>query len=354
MASYHLSGSVIKRSAGRSVVAAAAYRAGELLHDGYEAHDYTRKRGVLETLIIGPDNAPEWAFDRERLWNTVEGVEKRGDAQLAREIRLALPHELSDEQRADLVFNFCRDMFVKEGMIADIAIHRPDRNGDQRNHHAHVLLTMREIGADGFAATKQRAWNRKEALQEWREQWEVYSNHALEAAGSDSRIDHRSFQERGLDLKGTVHLGPKQSGMERRGERSATGDYNRHVAQYNAMVSERAQGKTEIAKEQKRLAEPPTSPEDARERGGHMAAALSKAAKVVEADKGQPRDGLAWWQRTGLAVWIEKAREVARAIAGKAKGLVQRGAKPKPAAKRQSFAERESRKREHDRGGMEL
>ena len=318
VASYHLSAAPIKRSAGRSVVAAAAYRAGESLHDGYELHDYTRRSGVLETAIIGPDNAPEWAFDRERLWNTVEGVEKRGDAQLAREVRLALPCELTDEQRADLVFAYCRDTFVKDGMMADIAIHRPDRHGDQRNHHAHVLLTMREIDGDGFAATKQRAWNRKEALQEWREQWEVYSNRALEAAGSENRIDHRSFKDRGLDLQGTVHLGPKQSGMERRGIASATGDYNRHVEQYNAMLNERAGLEAATKTEAERVSSPPASPEDARERLQEdkpvYHAGIRAAAKL---EKDFPADRTGWAERM-LHYVARTAKSVFDRIAEKA------------------------------------
>jgi hypothetical protein len=318
VASYHLSAAPIKRSAGRSVVAAAAYRAGELLHDGHEAHDYTRRSGVHETAIIGPDNAPEWAFDRGRLWNMVESVEKRGDAQLAREVRLALPCELTDEQRADLVFNYCRDVFVKEGMMADIAIHRPDRHGDQRNHHAHVLLTMREIDGGGFAATKQRAWNRKEALQEWREQWEVYSNRALEGAGSENRIDHRSFKDRGLDYEGTLHLGPKQSGMERRGVASATGDYNRHVEQYNAMLKERAELETATKTEAERVSSPPANAEDAKERLQEDRQEFVQASKAaVKLEKELPTDRPSWAERS-LQYVARTAKTMFDSIAEKA------------------------------------
>jgi hypothetical protein len=318
VASYHLSAAPIKRSAGRSVVAAAAYRAADVLHDGYELHDYRRKSGVFETAILGPDNAPEWAFDRERLWNAVEGAEKRGDAQLAREVRLALPCELTDEQRADLVFNYCRDVFVKDGMIADVSIHRPDRHGDQRNHHAHVLLTMREIDGDGFAATKQRAWNRKEALQEWREKWEVYSNRALEAAGSENRVDHRSFRDRGLEYEGTVHLGPKQSGMERRGVPSQAGDYNRHVEEYNALLKERAALEAATKKETVRISSPPTTPEDAKERlqdDKPLYAAGVQAAARLENDL--PADRMTWGGRMVLFV-ARKAKSIFDRIADKA------------------------------------
>ena len=361
MASYHLSAAPIKRSAGRSVVAAAAYRAGELLHDGFESHDYTRRSGVPETAIIGPDKMPDWAHDRERLWNAVELVEKRGDAQLAREVRLALPCELTDEQRADLVFNFCRDTFVKEGMIADIAIHRPDRHGDQRNHHAHVLLTMREISADGFSPTKQRAWNRKEALQEWRERWASYANAALEAAGSESRIDHRSFKDQGLDLQGTVHLGPKQSGMERKGIASATGDYNRHVEQYNALMEARAGLKAATEKEIERVSSPPATPEDARERlqdDRRVYGAGFRAAQRME--KALPADRMKWGQRMLLYVarsaknLFDRFADRALALARSRNPSPERRKRQQPTAHDQRWQGQEHTRRTERNRGMEL
>ena len=200
MAIFHLSAAPIQRSKGHSAVAAAAYRAGERLEDRRmgELHDYQRKQGIVASEIIAPDSAPAWVNDREELWNRAEQAEKRKDAQPAREIRLALPAELTDEQRADLVFDFCRDAFVKNGMVADVSIHRPDRHGDDRNHHAHILLTMRELDGDDFSAKKNRDWNSDILLQGWREQWAAYQNAALEEAGFDARVDHRSLMEQGI------------------------------------------------------------------------------------------------------------------------------------------------------------
>lgn len=351
MASYHLSAAPIKRSAGRSVVAAAAYRSGEALHDGQELYDYTRKGGIHQTAIIAPEHAPEWMQNREQLWNAVELSEKRGDAQLAREVRLALPCELTDEQRADLVFDFCRDTFVKNGMIADIAIHRPDRHGDQRNHHAHVLLTMREVDGDGFAATKQRAWNRKEALQEWREQWEVYSNRALEAAGSESRIDHRSFKDRGIDAEPTVHLGPMQSEMERRGVQTPTGDHNRHVEQYNALRKELAALETGIAQEETQLSAPPATPEEARARlSADRELFAEEAIDAERLEKEMPADRTGWAERTLLYVarqaknWFDLLAEKALSFVGR-KGTSLEG---------QSWETRAGERRENRDKGMEL
>ena len=233
MAIYHLSAKPVQRSNGESAVAGAAYRAGEKLHDARrdKTEDYRRKRGVVVAKIIAPENAPEWVYDREQLWNRAELMEKRWDAQPAREIRLALPHELDAEQRADLVFSFARDAFVKNGMVADIGIHLPDRHGDERNHHAHILLTMRELDGDGFSRKKQREWNKSELLEGWREQWEIYQNRALEEAGSDARVDHRTLEAQGIDREPTKHLGKDATALERRGEKSELGDINREITE---------------------------------------------------------------------------------------------------------------------------
>lgn len=114
-------------------------------------------------------------------------------SQVAREIRVALPHELDHVQRAQLVREFCQREFVDRGMVADIALHAPGREGDERNHHAHILLTTREIGPEGFT-TKNRDWNAKELLEGWREAWARDTNHALERCGTEARVDHRTLE----------------------------------------------------------------------------------------------------------------------------------------------------------------
>jgi ATP-dependent exoDNAse (exonuclease V) alpha subunit len=165
VADYRLSAQMISRADGRNSVAAAAYRAGAALANDRngQSYDYTRKGGVLHTEIIAPAPAPAWAQDREHLWNAAEKSETRINSQVAREIQLSLPHELTEAQRQELVTEFVRDNFVAKGMVADIAIHAPSRHGDERNVHAHVLLTTRAIAPDGFAE-KRREWNAKEHL----------------------------------------------------------------------------------------------------------------------------------------------------------------------------------------------
>ena len=182
MAIYHLTTKPISRSAGRSAVHCAAYRSAEKLNDQrlQQTFDYTRKGGVVHREILAPDNAPTWAKVRERLWNEAEAAEKRKDARVAREIEIALPQELSLDQQKELVRGFVRDVFVSQGMIADAAIHEPHtKQADKRNPHAHIMLTTRSVGPEGFGL-KVTAWNRKDLLLDWRKQWTVHANHGLE------------------------------------------------------------------------------------------------------------------------------------------------------------------------------
>jgi len=195
MAIYHLRASVISRSAGRSATAAAAYRSGTEIEDRRTglSFDYAAKGGVEYTEILAPDHAPDWVSDRLELWNRVEESETRKNSQVAREIRVALPSELSAEERAELVRGFCQSAFVERGMVADFAIHEPSSTGDERNYHAHIMLPTREIDAEGFT-TKNRDWNGKDVLEDWRSSWAEASNEALERSGQDERIDHRTLE----------------------------------------------------------------------------------------------------------------------------------------------------------------
>ncbi|PGT85063.1 MULTISPECIES: MobQ family relaxase [Bacillaceae] len=170
---------VISRGKGQSAVASASYRSGERLTDERTGEmKFYRREVQPDTMILAPQNSPEWVRDRERLWNEVEQSEKRKDARLAREINIALPRELSNDQQKELIKNYVQEQFVNKGMIADIAIHRDDKE----NPHAHVMLTTREISADGFGP-KNRDWNKKEMLEQWREEWANHANKALEKEG---------------------------------------------------------------------------------------------------------------------------------------------------------------------------
>lgn len=220
MAIYHFDASVISRSKGRSSTAASAYRAAERVVDRRtgEMHDYTRKHGVEHTEILAPAHAPDWARDRSALWNAVEQIERRKDAQVSREVRVALPSELSVEQNRDLVRGFVQEQFVARGMVADIALHAPGREGDQRNHHAHIMLTTREIGPEGFGA-KNRDWNAKELLVDWRSSWAEHVNRTLERCSVYERVDHRTLEAQ------------REDALERASAAERNGDERVHVAE---------------------------------------------------------------------------------------------------------------------------
>lgn len=198
MASYHLEAKIIGRSDGRSVVAAAAYRAGTEIEraETGDCSDYTRKGGVVSADLLTPDGAPTWAKDRGQLWNAVEAVETRKNSQLAREIELALPNELTAEQARDLALSWAQDELVSRGMVADVCIHDPEpAPGTPRNRHAHILCTTRRFDGEGWAKGKARDWNDKALLEHWRESWGDAQNDALERAGCADRVDHRSLED---------------------------------------------------------------------------------------------------------------------------------------------------------------
>jgi len=245
MAIYHLSAKIIGRSSGRSSVGAAAYRAGEKLYNNYDGvtHDYTKKSGVIYTEIILPDNAPTEYHDRSTLWNAVEKSEKRLDSQTAREIEIALPIELSHQEQIFLIRDYIEDNFTSKGMCADFAIH--DNNSkavagnlikdsdSAANPHAHILLTTRDVSKDGFEG-KNREWNKKAYLENWRENWADSCNKWFRAKGLDERIDHRTLEAQGIDREPTMHLGPAACAMERKGIISERGEILREIIQANA------------------------------------------------------------------------------------------------------------------------
>lgn len=197
MAIYHFTADIVSRAKGQSVVAAAAYRSGTRMREDTTGilYDYTRKIGVEHTEILAPDPAPSWVSDRAQLWNTIEALEKRKDAQLARSIEIALPKELNEAAQLTLVREFVRREFVSKGMVADVAIHRDNAN----NPHVHILLTLRRLGPKGFGL-KERAWNQTARLQEWRLAWAETTNRHLAKEGLSIRIDHRTLKAQGLDL----------------------------------------------------------------------------------------------------------------------------------------------------------
>lgn len=234
MAIFSMRMQVIGRSAGRSATAAAAYRSGEEVRDERTGavHDYTGKSEIYGSEILLPEGAPERLGDRTALWNEVERVEKRKDAQLSREVMIALPAELSHSQKEALAHEYVQAEFVSQGMIADIGYH----DFDSHNPHAHIMLTMRSVDEDGFGK-KQRDWNKRQAIERHRQAWEAYANRALEQAGFDERIDHRSLEAQGVEREPQIHLGAKVIEMETRGISTQVGAESRRIKKVNNEIA---------------------------------------------------------------------------------------------------------------------
>ena len=279
MAIFHLSIKIVSRSGGKSAVAASAYRAGEKLTEtetGY-VHDYTKKNGVIHTEVFLPANAPSEFSSREILWNEVQKIEKQADAQMAREIGVALPVELSREEQLELVRKYVKENFTDTGMCADVAIHEKEVDGKtviHQNPHAHILLTTRAFKEDGSWAPKEKKtyaldetgeriplidpatglqklgkrneklwkrvtvlandWNDQSNAEKWRQSWAEMCNLYLLP---EQRIDHRSFERQGLEQVPTIHEGYVARQMERRGEVSERMELNRVIRRLNQMLN---------------------------------------------------------------------------------------------------------------------
>jgi ATP-dependent exoDNAse (exonuclease V) alpha subunit len=222
MAIFHLHVSTISRSAGRTATAAAAYRLGEHIHDDRTGltHDYRRRAGVLATGIVG------WNGDHGSLWNAAEAAEKRGDARTAREVLVALPHELTTEQQARLLRGFALHLRDRYGVAASWSLHAAPRGGDERNRHGHILMTTRVVDDEGRFGPKTRALDDKktgaEEIETIRAAWEQRVNRELARTGATARISGR---RRGVEPM--EHLGPQRTALERRGVRTRAGDRNR-------------------------------------------------------------------------------------------------------------------------------
>ncbi|TAU14692.1 Ti-type conjugative transfer relaxase TraA [Rhizobium ruizarguesonis] len=231
MAIYHLSMKPIARSGGRSAVASAAYRAAERLtneRDGL-THDFSNRQGVEHAEIVLPaGSSAYWAMKRSALWNAAERAEKRSDARIAREFEIALPHELTSDQRLALTRAFAADLANRYGAAVDFAIHRPGEGGDIRNSHAHLMMTTREVTETGLGdktlLERENRWllanhlpPSQLQLKDLRQAWEHLANTHLERAGLDIRIDNRSHLEAGITIEPTEHVGVHATQIDRQG-----------------------------------------------------------------------------------------------------------------------------------------
>jgi Ti-type conjugative transfer relaxase TraA len=253
MAIYHFSAKVIGRGAGSSALASAAYRAASRLHDERlgRDHDFTNKSGVVHSGVMLPEGAPERLRDREVLWNEVEAGETRKDAQLAREVEFAMPREMNQVDGVALARDFVQREFVDKGMVADLNVHWDIGADGEAKPHAHVMLTMRAVGPDGFGP-KVREWNATAQLQQWRENWASHVNARLQSLGIDARIDHRSYLRQGIGLEPQDKIGAVGARRLERGEDAERADEHRAIAARNgaAIIAEPQRGLDAITHQQ--------------------------------------------------------------------------------------------------------
>jgi len=390
MASYHLSVKTIKRSAGRSATAAAAYRSASVIACDREGrmHDYTAKRGVETCFILAPDDAPDWAQDRAALWNAAEARETRSNSVTAREWELALPSELSDAARIDIARAFAAQLVERYGVAADVAIHAPHREGDQRNHHAHILTTTRVLSAEGLT-DKTRILDAASTggpeIEAMRGYWAELQNHALELAGQEERVDHRSLEVQReealflgdtlkaeeLDREPELKLGPAANAIERRAQLVAEAegyDYE-PLTQRGARVHATRQGKALFAEMRERLELARDAWAEAREEGqGHVSAGLAalraaagRQAKELDPDEIKQRLARIAGQDLGEehdhspGQGDRDIRSRLAEVLGKARAQDQEREKARQKEREQELDEERNRKRELDRDlGWEL
>lgn len=287
MAIYHMHAKTITRSKGQSATASAAYRSGEVIRDMTtgQTHDYTAKRGVVHTEILLPEGAPERLKDRQLIWNLAEASETRKNSQVAREIEIAIPAELSREKQIELVREYA-GVFTRDGMIADVCIH----DKDDGNPHAHIMLTTRDWDEDRATfGAKRRDWNDRSKLEEWRESWATMTNNALERAGIEERIDHRTLEAQGIDREPTIHHGNRRDLKE----------INNEIKERNA---NRAAKRAELADIEAEINAIDEAERAARE---EEAAATSSIGEVETAADDRQRDIDEWTTRRKK--WIEDA-----------------------------------------------
>jgi Ti-type conjugative transfer relaxase TraA len=237
VAIYHFSAKVISRANGSSAVASAAYRSASELHDERlgRSHNFTDKTGVVHSEVMAPEGSPERWQDREVLWNEVEAGEVRKDAQLAREIEFSIPREMSQAQGVELARDFVQQEFVDRGMVADLNVHWDVGPDGLAKPHAHVMLSMREVKADGEGAfgKKVREWNSTDLLTDWREAWAEHVNTRLAELDIDARIDHRTLEAQGIELEPQHKIGPAGARRLDRGEDAERAVDHREIARRN-------------------------------------------------------------------------------------------------------------------------
>lgn len=226
-------GEILPPKPPRSIIAAAAYRAGEKLVDEVsgKVYDFRRKGGVYHSEIIAPDDAPFWCKDRLALWNVVEQFNCRQNARFAKDIVIALPRELSPETNLEVVRSFVKTEVVDRfNLVADVCWHELESS---HNPHVHILVPIREAKEDTFGDRRVDAIEARKTVYNLRKAWAAHCNKHLADAGIGERIDHRSLKEQGIDREPTINIGRKAWQAEKQGVKTKLGDKLRYIQRLN-------------------------------------------------------------------------------------------------------------------------
>ncbi|MGI2906155.1 MobQ family relaxase [Tolypothrix sp. VBCCA 56010] len=234
----HFSAKPISRSNNngkpKSAVSMAAYRAGDKLRDDrYQTTwDYTRKQSIYHTEIIAPDGAPDWAKNREQLWNKVEAAEKRFDARVCREFTISLPAEIRHEHKIEIMRSFVRENFTAKGIVADLACHN-FIGREAHNPHCHIMITTRPLAGERFSKHKDRSLDQKDALKQWRKSYMDIANKVLEREGYTIRITTESLETRGITDRAPISESMAVSQMRKKHEQNPQKYSKPEVAKQN-------------------------------------------------------------------------------------------------------------------------
>ena len=330
MAIFHCQIKIISRGKGKTATAAAAYRSGtKIVDDEFrKTHDYTRKGGVAFSEILLCVNAPSKYSDRQILWNEVQKIEKQKNAQLCREVEVALPIEFSRNEQIEVIREYIKKNFTDKGMIADWSLH----DKSDGNPHAHILLTMRPLKPNGEWETKRKDryaldengnkipivdpltnqqkigaggrkmwerisvpttdWNDQTKAEEWRKSWADICNEHLKG---QAHIDHRSYARQGKKQLPTIHEGYVARKIARSGKHSNIISYNQQVRQHNALEQANEQDIQTAENELKQLE--------------------NELEKIKSEQKGQEQDGFSSIRRD-FAELLERGKRTIDGVHG--------------------------------------
>ncbi len=239
MANYHFEATIISRGKGRSVTGSVSYICGRTLHDSYKSRTYHNlRKDVVWQKIFLPDHVPSEFRELQYLCDEIERAEVRWDARTARQFIASLPNELPPGEQIRIVREFIEDNFVSCGLCAIAAIHRGRNRDDpsRNNPHAHIIVSTRPVGEEGFCERKDREHDKRKYITIWREQWAAIQNRAYERNGLDIQVSHESFEAQGKhDREPTIHLSRIDWQKEQRGERTPAGDRKRLIREHNQM-----------------------------------------------------------------------------------------------------------------------